>query len=259
MGNKKKDGKSSKAGKDKDETVSRPKTAATGKISGKAVAAKAAKRTAKRAAALSTGAPAAKIVAANGSASAPHPAVPATPTLRERQAALKLKYRVRPDSALITSAVHSVTEEGGDPRRVKIAVDGGNGTVFEIGAHTAVGGDDDLPCSGDVFLASLAACQELTIRLVAAALSLPIHRLIVRVEGDWDVRGTLAIERSSPVGFTDLRVNVELETEGADDRIERLLTSAERYCVVGQTLAHAPEVIFSANVTNRAHQQVAAD
>ncbi len=183
---------------------------------------------------------------------------PAKPTLRERQSALKLKYRVRPDSALITSAVHSVTEEGGDPRRVRIAVDGGSGTVFDIGAHVAVGGDDDLPCSGDVFLASLAACQELTIRLVAAALSLPIHKLVVRVEGDWDVRGTLAIERSSPVGFTDIRVKVELETEGADDRIERLLKSAERYCVVGQTLEHAPEVVFSANVTNTAHQ-LAAD
>jgi hypothetical protein len=36
-----------------------------------------------------------------------------------------------------------------------------------------------------------------------------------------------------------------------------LLPSAERYCVVGQTLAHVPEVIFSANVTNHTHQQVA--
>ena len=243
MGTKKKDDKSvknAKAGKDKH---------------GKAVAAKAAKRIAARAASSVPAGLTGEVVAANGSAPAPV----TVPSLRERQAQLKLKYRVRPDTALITSAVHSVTEEGGDPRRVRIAVDGGNGAVFEIGAHVAVGGDDDLPCSGDVFLASLAACQELTIRLVAAALSLPIHKLVVRVEGDWDVRGTLAIERSSPIGFTDLRVNVELETDGADDRIERLLASAQRYCVVGQTLEHAPEVAFRANVTNHAHQQIAAD
>lgn len=244
---------------DKDKKAASVRAAVSGKKSTKSLAAKVAKRGTKRTAAVLSTPPAAEIVAANGSATAPQPAVPAEPTLRDRQSALKLKYRVRPDSALITSAVHSVTEEGGDPRRVRIAVDGGNGAVFEIGAHAGVGGDDDLPCSGDVFLASLAACQELTIRLVAAALNLPIHKLVVRVEGDWDVRGTLAIERSSPIGFTDLRVNVELETEGADDRIERLLKSAERYCVVGQTLEHTPEVIFSANVTNHASQQAAAD
>jgi len=250
MGNKK---------KDKDEKAGGAKLVVSGKKSGKVVAAKAAKAARRITGPIDdlTGAgPATEIVAANGSAAT---MPPPKPTLRERQAQLKLKYRVRPDSALITSAVHSVTEEGGDPRRVKIAVEGGNGTVFEIGAHVAVGGDDDLPCSGDVFLASLAACQELTIRLVAAALSLPIHRLVVRAAGDWDVRGTLAIERSSPIGFTDLRVNVELETEGADDRIARLLASAERYCVVGQTLAHAPDVRFSANVTNNARQPLAAD
>lgn len=231
----------------------------SGKRPGRAVAAKAAKRMNGRTAGVTPGEPAAAIVVANGTASAPHAATSVKSALRERQSALKLKYRVRPDRARITSAVHSVTEEGGDPRRVRIAVDGASDAVFEIGAHPGVGGDDDLPCSGDVFLASLAACQELTIRLVAAALSLPLHKLVVRVEGDWDVRGTLALERAAPVGFTDLRVAVELETTGPNDRIERLLKSAERYCVVGQTLEQAPAVGFHADVTNHGDERAAAD
>ena len=177
------------------------------------------------------------------------PTFPTNPTLRDRQSALKQKYRVRPDSAQITSAVYSVTEPGGDPTRVRIAVDGGSGVILDIGAHHAVGGPGELACSGDIFLASLAGCQELTIRLVAAALSLPIHRLAVRVEGDWDVRGTLATNRESPIGFTAIRVNVDIETDGAPDRVQRLLTSAERYCVVGATLHNPPPVTFNANVT----------
>lgn len=171
--------------------------------------------------------------------------------IREQQGKLKQKYKVRADSALITSAVQSVTDEGGDPRRVRIAVDGPAGTVFDIGAHPSVGGDEDLPCSGDVFLASLAACQEITIRLVASALGLPLHHLHVRVEGDWDVRGTLGVDRNAPIGFTALRVQVDLDTTGAADRIERLLESARKYCVVGQTLDHVPPVTFHPNVTNR--------
>lgn len=192
-------------------------------------------------------------------AAASIPTFPARPTLRDRQSALKQKYRVRPDSAHLTSAVYSVTEPGDDPTRVRIAVDGPSGAVLEIGAHHAVGGLGDIPCSGDIFLASLAGCQELTIRLVAAALSLPIRRLAVRVEGDWDVRGTLATNRESPIGYTAIRVNVDLETDGALDRVERLLTSAERFCVVGATLHNPPPVVFNANVTNSAHRQVAAD
>ena len=177
------------------------------------------------------------------------PTFPAKPTLRDRQSALKQKYRVRPDSALLTSAVSSVTEPGGDPTRVRIAVDGQSGVVLDIGAHHAVGGPGEMACSGDIFLASLAGCQELTIRLVAAALSLPIHRLAVRVEGDWDVRGTLGTNRESPIGFTAIRVNVDLETDGAPDRVQRLLASAERFCVVGATLHNPPPVTFNAAVT----------
>jgi uncharacterized OsmC-like protein len=175
---------------------------------------------------------------------------PTTPSLRERQSQLKLKYKVRPDSALITSSVSSVTEEGQDPRQVRIAVDGPSGVVLDIGAHAAVGGFDELPCSGDIFLASLAACQELTIRLVAAALNLPIHKLSVRVEGDWDVRGTLGVLREAPVGFTDLRMNIDLETDGSPERVERLLKSAERFCVVSETLKNPPALAINANVTN---------
>ena len=181
------------------------------------------------------------------------------PLLRERQSELKRQYREQPETALITSAVQSVTEEGQDPRRVRIAVDGPSGVVLEVAAHPGVGGFDDLACSGDVFLASIAACQELTLRLVAAALNLPIHKLDVRLEGDWDARGTLGVLKDAPIGFTDLRLSIDLETEGATDRIERLLKSAEHFCVVGQTLKDAPELEITANVTNRDAVAASAD
>jgi len=173
------------------------------------------------------------------------------PTLRERQDALKRAYRDDPVTGRQTTKVHSVTGEGGDPTRVRIAVEGANGAVFEIGAHASVGGDGELPCSGDLFLASLAACQEITIRLVAAALGLPLHRLAVRVEGDWDARGTLAVDREVPVGYTAIRVSVDFRTDAPDDKVERLLKSAKRYCVVSATLEDAPPVEFTATVNGR--------
>ncbi|MBA3276495.1 MAG: OsmC family protein [Chloroflexia bacterium] len=168
--------------------------------------------------------------------------------LRERQGALKHGYRDHPETAFQTTVVHSVTDDVSDPARVRIAVDGPNGAVLDIGAHQSVGGDGELPCSGDLFLAALAGCQEITLRLVAAALGLPLHRLAVRVEGDWDARGTLAVDRETPVGYTAIRVIVDVETDGPDDRVQRLLKSAQRYCVVGATLGDAPTVAFNATV-----------
>ena len=169
-----------------------------------------------------------------------------TPTLRERQAALKQGYRDDPASAQLTTVVRSVTGSVQDPRRVKIAVDGPAGTVLEVGAHPAVGGDDDLPCSGDIFLASLAACQEITIRLVAAAMGLELLRLDLRVEGEWDVRGTLAVDREVPVGYSAIRIIADIDTDAPQDQIDRLLKSAQRYCVVGATLHTSPTVEFLA-------------
>lgn len=176
-----------------------------------------------------------------------------TLTLRERQAVLKQGYRDDPTSAQLTTVVRSVTGASDDPRRVKISVDGPAGTVLEVGAHPAVGGDDDLPCSGDIFLASLAACQEITIRLVAAAMGLALRRLDLRVEGEWDVRGTLAVDREVAVGYSAIRIIVDIDTDAPQDQIDRLLKSAERYCVVGATL-HTPPTLEFLSTTSGSSQ-----
>jgi uncharacterized OsmC-like protein len=172
--------------------------------------------------------------------------MPAPDILKTRQSTLKQGYRDDPASALLTSAVASATptpaNDTNDPTRVRIAVDSPAATTLDIGAHVAVGGEDDLPCSGDIFLASLAACQEITIRMVASAMGLTLNRLAVRVEGDWDVRGTLAVARDAPIGFTAIRVLVDLDLDATDEQRTRLLKSAERYCVVSQTLKNPPPV-----------------
>jgi len=168
--------------------------------------------------------------------------MPTPDTLKTRQAVLKQGYRDDPGSARLTSAVDSTTTPGDDPTRVRITVDSPAHTALEIAAHAAVGGEGDLPCSGDIFLASLAACQEITFRMVASAMGLALNHLAVRVEGDWDVRGTLAISRDAPIGFTAIRVLVDLDVDATDEQRARLLTSAERYCVVSQTLKNPPPV-----------------
>lgn len=167
---------------------------------------------------------------------------------KDRQRALKNAYREDGERAKQTTVVRSATPSDAETGKVRIAVDGGAGTEFDIGAHVSVGGTDDTPCSGDVFLASLAGCYEVTLRLVAAASKITINRLDLRVEGDWDARGTLGIDRNVPVGYTDIRVIVDLDADGPADRIAKLPELTERYCVVSQTLKTPPTVAISCNV-----------
>jgi uncharacterized OsmC-like protein len=110
--------------------------------------------------------------------------------------------------------------------------------VIRSGAHPSVGGEGDVPCPADILLAALAACQETTVRTVAANMGVDLRALEVAAEGDWDARGTLARGREHPVGLTAVRVHtrVVVAEDERGERAERLLRSAERYCVVLDTL-----------------------
>ena len=175
-----------------------------------------------------------------------------TETLRERQAPLKERYQADPTSALKTFRIVSSTT-GDDPTRVRVrTADGGETPLgeWDVAAHPMTGGPDDIPCSGDLFLASYAACQEITVRMVAAAMGITLDRLEVTIEGDMDFRGTMAVDRTAPVGFTDIRATISLTANAPADRLERLVKRAEQYCVVGATLHNPPTLSTTIDVTS---------
>lgn len=173
------------------------------------------------------------------------------PTLRERQAPLKARYQDDPESAKKTMRVVSSTA-GNEPTRVRIRTEAGDETPigeWDVAAHAMVGGPDDMACSGDLLLASLAACQEITVRMVAAAMGITLDALEVTVEGDMDFRGTMGVDPEAPVGFTAIRTRIALRADAPADRLERLAQRAERYCVVGATLRTPPAL--STEITAR--------
>lgn len=160
------------------------------------------------------------------------------PTLRERQAPLKARYETDPESAKLVMTVRSTTS-GSDPTRCTVtALDAeGSPTVsWDAGAHPMAGGEGDLACSGDLLLASLAACQEITLRMVASAMRIELRNVEVTIEGDLDFRGTMGVDAEVPVGYRQIRSSVRFDADAPPERLERLVERAERYCVVGATL-----------------------
>jgi uncharacterized OsmC-like protein len=158
--------------------------------------------------------------------------------IRARQGPIRQRYHDHPDSPVEVLRVQGGTSDLADPLHCVVSPRSVPDALFRSGAHPAVGGDGDVPCSGDLLLAALAACQETTLRMVAANMGIELEELEVSVEGDWDPRGTLAMGREFPVGITAIRAHTRVVVGGDErgERAERLLRSAERYCVVLSTL-----------------------
>ncbi|HTX68001.1 MAG TPA: OsmC family protein [Thermoleophilia bacterium] len=174
--------------------------------------------------------------------------------IRARQASLRQRYIDDPEGAPRTIAVRGGSWDLRDPLHASVTPVSTPGVELRAGAHPAVGGDDDAPCSADLLLASLAACQEITMRMVAANMGIALEDLEVTVEGDWDPRGTLAMGREFPVGLTAIRAHtrVVVAEDERGERAERLLRSAERYCVVLDTLRRGVPVDATLTLEDRA-------
>lgn len=158
--------------------------------------------------------------------------------VRTRQAPIRERYRDDPAEAPVVLRVRGGSGDLADPLHCVVSPESVPDAVLRAGAHPAVGGDGDVPCSGDLLLAALAACQETTLRMVAANMGIDLEELEVSVEGDWDPRGTLAMGKEFPIGLTAVRAHTRVVVRGDErgERAERLLHSAERYCVVLSTL-----------------------
>ena len=154
--------------------------------------------------------------------------------LRATQEPLKERYRAEPAEALVTLRASGVIGEG-----ITCSVDTGR-ALAEAGLHPATGGDGLSLCSGDMLLEALVACAGVTLGAVATSLGLDVESGVVRAEGDLDFRGTLAVSKDAPVGFTSIRLSFELESDATDADLDTLLRLTERYCVVYQTIAVTP-------------------
>jgi uncharacterized OsmC-like protein len=157
--------------------------------------------------------------------------------LRALQAPLKDKYRENADAAVITLKAQGTL----DDQHIACKVETGRALAV-AGLHPATGGSGAELCSGDMLLEALVACAGVTLKAVATALEIPLRSGTVKAEGDLDFRGTLGVDKTAPVGFKDIRLAFEVDTDAPQDKVDQLLKLTERYCVVFQTLNNKPNL-----------------
>jgi uncharacterized OsmC-like protein len=158
--------------------------------------------------------------------------------LRALQAPLKSKYQQQPQAAVVTLKAQGSLDGQGLVCRVETGR-----AMVEAGLHPATGGTGLQACSGDMLLEALVACAGVTLRAVATALDIPLKGGTVSAEGDLDFRGTLGVAKDAPVGFREIRLKFDLDSDVAPDKLETLKKLTERYCVVYQTLRQSPPIV----------------
>lgn len=159
--------------------------------------------------------------------------------LRALQAPLKARYREEPEAAVFTVRAEGKLGDG-----IVCRLDTPRGDVT-AGLHPVAGGTGLEACSGDMLMEALVACAGVTMKAVATSLGIALRDATVHAEGDIDSRGTLGIAKDAPVGFRNIRLRFDLDTDASDEQVATLLKLTERYCVVFQTLAQPPALSAS--------------
>ncbi len=160
-----------------------------------------------------------------------------TEELRAVQAPLKQRYHEDPHAGVVVLRAEAEL----DSADVSCSVQTGRALV-EAGLHPASGGDGSLACSGDMLLQALVACAGVTLRSVAVNRGLELSGGRITAAGELDFRGTMGVDRDTPVGFRSIELHFELESDLDAEELDKVLETTERYCVVLQTITRGTPV-----------------
>jgi uncharacterized OsmC-like protein len=159
-----------------------------------------------------------------------------TAKFRTTQQPLKELYKKDAKAALLTLRARGMADDS----TVTCKVETGRGPAL-AGIHPKCGGSGLELCSGDLLLEALIACAGISLRAAATVLDIPVKSAMVSAEGDVDLRGTLGVTTGVPVGFKEIRLRFDVETNAPQNKLDQLLEMTERYCVVFQTMQKSPK------------------
>jgi len=160
--------------------------------------------------------------------------------LRALQAPIKERYKADPKAGFITLKAKGTLDDANIACKVE------TGRALAVaGLHPATGGSGLELCSGDMLLEALVACAGVTLKAVATAIDVPLKSGTVSAEGDLDFRGTLGVAKDAPVGFAQINLRFEVDSDVPQEKLDQLLKLTERYCVVYQTIRSGPPVEVS--------------
>jgi len=157
--------------------------------------------------------------------------------IRDRQRPLVALYQKEPAAAWVIDRARTGWRAD-DPLHTAVRLGPDEPINVPIALHSAVGGESDEAVAGDLLCGALATCIDSTLRAAAGRMRLELEHLSVDVIAEVDVRGTLCVDSSVPVGFQKMGAKVDVRFAPGSDPTRRamLMQLVEHCCVVMRTL-----------------------
>jgi putative redox protein len=95
-----------------------------------------------------------------------------------------------------------------------------------------LGGTDKGPNPVELVLAALGTCQEITYRLYADAMGIPLDGISVKLEGNLDLRGFFSVDPSIRAGYEAIDATVTIDSPASDADLARLKEAVDAHCPV---------------------------
>jgi len=104
------------------------------------------------------------------------------------------------------------------------------------------GGTNHGPNPLSVLLTAIATCQEITYRTHASLMDIPLRSVRIHAEGDIDVRGYLAVDKSVRPGFSEIRLSAEIDSDASDEELKKLQEAVNNYCPILDQVRNASSI-----------------
>lgn len=159
-------------------------------------------------------------------------------------------FTAEPGQALATFSVRS---QLGDGVNSEVSV-----RQFTVGVDEpeSLGGSDTAPNPVEYILAALGSCQEITYRLYADALGIPVDSVSVKLDGDIDLRGFFNVDKSVRPGYQGIVAEVTIDSPASEEDLARLKQAVDAHCPVLDILQNPTPVRLD---LRRAPASVAAE
>lgn len=130
---------------------------------------------------------------------------------------------------IISFSVEGFLESG-----YRVSLKSSTGHVITVDEPSELGGEGTGPNPVELFLASIAACTAITLKLHAVRRGVKINKIEVKVEGSFDIRGVLRIRGIEP-GLKRIRVYLNVIGENTEV-IKELIELTKKTFIVGSTV-----------------------
>ena len=174
--------------------------------------------------------------------------------LRRRVQEIQAKLKGQPEKAMVSiTAASRVVDSDGWLSEIKVRDHTLTGDLPESFAGTDRG-----PKPTEFVLVGLATCHEVTYRVMAESLGIPLDGVSVTVTGVSDAKGFVGLDDRVRPGFLEVRGTVTLDTPASDADIARLRQMVEKHCPVLDALRAPVPVTMEVVSARRVAKSAAA-